>query len=71
VLAYCIALPATRGILIYPRHEIEVEDRVHVRNSSIVIDRLSIDIGLDPEQLRMECDRLALLVTETMEHQPG
>jgi 5-methylcytosine-specific restriction enzyme subunit McrC len=65
VLTYCTALATTRGILIYPRHEIEVEDRVRVRNSAILIDRLSIDIGLDPERLRAECDRLARRVTET------
>jgi 5-methylcytosine-specific restriction enzyme subunit McrC len=64
VLAYCTALPTTRAILIYPRHEIEVEDRVHVRNSSIVIDRLSIDIGLGPNLLKAACDILARHVTE-------
>lgn len=63
VLAYCTALPTTRGILIYPRHEIEVEDRVHVRNSSIMIDRLSIDIGLEPNRLKAACDLLARRVT--------
>lgn len=59
VLAYCTALGIDRGILIYPKHEIAVEDSVAIRNSDVVILRLSVDLATHASGLRKQCDQLA------------
>lgn len=47
VLAYCTALDVTRGMLVYPRHEVALDQTIHVRNSNIHIRQISIDLGGD------------------------
>jgi 5-methylcytosine-specific restriction enzyme subunit McrC len=59
LLAYCTRLDTRLGILIYPRHEVSVEDVVTISESRVSIRRLSLDLSLDPAQLGDECDRLA------------
>jgi len=59
VLAYCTALKVDRGVLIYPKHELEIEDEARILHSDVVIRRMSVDLSGTPAQLRAACDRLA------------
>jgi 5-methylcytosine-specific restriction enzyme subunit McrC len=59
LLAYCTALGIDRGVLIYPLHEVAATQEVDVRNSSIHLATLTVDIGGDVDYLEAECDRLA------------
>lgn len=56
VLSYCVVNKLARGILVYPAHECVLEDDIEVRNSSISIERCTIDLGLPLRQFRQECE---------------
>ncbi len=58
LLAYCTASDVTRGLLIYPSHEVPVRDEVRVRNPPITIRQTTIDLGGSGELLRQACDDL-------------
>jgi 5-methylcytosine-specific restriction enzyme subunit McrC len=62
LLAYCTALDINRGVLIYPLHEVEATQELTVRNSSIHLATLTIDLSGDVDHLAAECDRLARAV---------
>jgi 5-methylcytosine-specific restriction enzyme subunit McrC len=64
LLAYCIRLGTNTGILIYPRHEIAVEDSVEIMGTDISVRRLSLDLALRPSELRAECNRIAYAIQE-------
>ena len=59
LLAYCTASNVTRGLLIYPAHEVSVRDEVHIRNTSVSVQQTTIELGGSGEQLRQACDTLA------------
>jgi 5-methylcytosine-specific restriction enzyme subunit McrC len=59
VLSYAVAFNVQRGILIYPRHEQVDVEQIVVRNSSIQIQTLALDLNLSPSMLEAECDRVA------------
>ena len=59
LLGYCTASDVTRGLLIYPAHEVSVRDEVHIRNTLVSIQQTTIDLGGSGEQLRQACDKLA------------
>ena len=56
LLAYCTAANLPRGLLIYPRHIVAVDDEVRVRNSAVRIRRASLDLSGSPIELRGACD---------------
>ena len=55
VLAYCTSAGTSRGLLLYPKHELPTEDELPVVNSDVRISRLNIDLNKDWKQLRDEC----------------
>jgi 5-methylcytosine-specific restriction enzyme subunit McrC len=59
VLAYCTALNADRGMLIYPLHERPVRSELKIRHSPTTIRGLSIDLGKKPAEFGQECDAVA------------
>ena len=59
MLAYCTAVDVTRGLLIYPIHEVAVQDEVRVRNSPVRIEQTTIHLGGTPDQFRETCDEFA------------
>ena len=52
VLSYCLTMDSLRGMLIYPRHLVDVDDQIEVRNSSIAIKQLTVPLGGSLEQLQ-------------------
>jgi 5-methylcytosine-specific restriction enzyme subunit McrC len=68
LLAYCTALGVDRGVLIYPLHEVEATQQLTVRNSSVRMATLTIDLDGDVTYLQAACDRLAgAIVTKALE----
>jgi 5-methylcytosine-specific restriction enzyme subunit McrC len=59
VLAYCLAAGTDRGLLIYPRHTVDIDDSIQVLNTAVEIRRLSIDLGKCWDELELECDAIA------------
>ena len=59
VLSYCIATKVDRGLLIYPLHEVEAEDVVNIRNSDIVIEQRTVNLGVSFVDFRKEWERFA------------
>src|SRR5690606_5999067 len=59
MLAYCTAVGMTRGLLIYPIHEVVVQDEVRVRNSPVRIEQTTIHLGGTPDMFRETCDEFA------------
>ncbi len=59
VLGYAVIENIDRAALIYPRHELLIDDLIHVRNSPVAIRRLSVDLQLPRAELERELQRLA------------
>jgi 5-methylcytosine-specific restriction enzyme subunit McrC len=60
MLAYCTALGVQRGLLIYPVHTAEVQDVVAIRNTDVMIQQATIDLGKEEiEELNQECETFA------------
>ena len=55
VLAYCTAAGVSRGLLLYPKHELLAEDELAVAHSEVRISRLNIDLDKDWKLLGDEC----------------
>jgi len=55
--AYCAATGCSDGVLIYPRHELAVDEFLSVRETGIRLGQVSIDLGVEPSLLGFECDR--------------
>ena len=64
VLAYCVAQNCPRGLLVYPLHLTEIDDRIEVRNSPIGIDQLSIPLGGSLPELKTKLDEFVDKVRE-------
>jgi 5-methylcytosine-specific restriction enzyme subunit McrC len=64
VLAYCIAAAVQHGLLIYPLGAERVDDVVRIRNSEIVIEQNSIDLGLPFPKFIRECERFTETIVE-------
>lgn len=58
MVAYCTALGLTHGVLIYPRHLLDVDDEIAIRHSPVCLHRTSINLGLPLAGLDAECARL-------------
>jgi 5-methylcytosine-specific restriction enzyme subunit McrC len=58
MVAYCTALDLTHGVLIYPRHLLDVDDELAIRHSRLRLHRASINLGLPLSQLESECVRV-------------
>ncbi len=58
LLAYCTASDVARGLLIYPAHEVQIQDEVRIRNAPISIRQTTIDLGGSGELLHRACDDL-------------
>jgi len=59
ILAYCTAAGVKRGLLLYPKHELETEDELPVMNSEVHIGRLHIDLDKDWKVLADESRRFS------------
>jgi hypothetical protein len=59
VLAYCETAMSKEGLLIYPLHELDTRDEIRIRNSEVIIRRVSVDLDGDLGALRNALDRLA------------
>ena len=64
VLAYCVAQHCPRGLLVYPLHLTEIDDRVEVCNSPIGINQLSIPLGGSLPKLKTNLDEFVDKVRE-------
>jgi 5-methylcytosine-specific restriction enzyme subunit McrC len=63
MLAYCTAMGAQRGLLIYPVHATVVKDSVTIRNTDTTIRQVTIDLGKEEiGKLDEECETLARTV---------
>jgi 5-methylcytosine-specific restriction enzyme subunit McrC len=60
--AYCAATGCSEGVLIYPRHELAVDEFVSVRKTGIRLGQVSIDLGLDSSSLVAECERFVQII---------
>jgi 5-methylcytosine-specific restriction enzyme subunit McrC len=61
--AYCTAMGAQRGLLIYPVHATVVKDSVTIRNTDTTIRQATIDLGKEEiGKLDEECETLARTV---------
>jgi 5-methylcytosine-specific restriction enzyme subunit McrC len=59
MVAYCTALGLKEGVLVYPRHLVDLDDNLAIRSSAIRLHRMTIDLGLPLTELESECLRLA------------
>lgn len=59
LLAYCTALELREGVLIYPRHLVDVATKVTVRGTDVRLREQSVDLGGSPGEVMDELDRLA------------
>jgi 5-methylcytosine-specific restriction enzyme subunit McrC len=59
MLAYCTALGLERGILIYPKHEVDVQMASAIQRSPVRIEQITVDLGVERGLLDAELDRLA------------
>jgi 5-methylcytosine-specific restriction enzyme subunit McrC len=59
MLAYCTALGLERGILIYPKHEVDIQMTSAVQRSTVRIEQITVDLGVDRGMFDAELDRLA------------
>jgi len=59
VLAYCTSLGLNRGVLVYPRHLVDVDDELVVSNSRTRLRRVTIDLGVPLSELAGECLRVS------------
>ena len=62
VLSYCIATRAQRGLIVYPRQEMFLEQEFRIRNTNIQIEQCTIDCGLGVDAIEAECDRFAAYI---------
>ena len=53
VLSYCTALQLNRGALVYPRHLVDLQHTVLVRNSSVAIRQMTLDLSGDVDALQI------------------
>lgn len=60
VISYCTGLGLTDGVLIYPRHLVELDDQLVIRHSKLRVNRMTINLGLPPSELDAECARLGV-----------
>ena len=59
VISYATSLGCSKACLFYPAHEMPVQTEIKVRTSDLSIRRFSIDLGVAPAALQLECRRLA------------
>ena len=59
MLAYCTSLGVRAGVLIYPRHIMDVDTRLTIRNCLVRIREVSIDLGGRIAHIEAELDDLA------------
>jgi len=59
LLAYCTAMELREGMLIYPRHLVDVARKVTVRGAGVRLREQSVDLGGSPSEIVLELDRLA------------
>lgn len=67
LITYCTVLGLQHGVIIYPRHESDVDSKLMVTGSNITIHELSIDLHCSQEEITAAFNaiawRLAVLVT--------
>lgn len=59
MVAYCTAFGLTHGVLIYPRHLLDVDDQLAIRHSRLRLHRASINLGVPRSQLESESVRIS------------
>lgn len=60
--SYCIADNVSRGILIYPLSEFDRTDELYIRNTSIAVNQMTIDLSKEGDSFREECKDFAAAV---------
>jgi 5-methylcytosine-specific restriction enzyme subunit McrC len=64
MLSYCTALQLDKGVLVYPRHLMDIEQDVLVRNSSMVIREMTLDLSGGVTDLQLATTRFAARIGE-------
>ncbi len=64
VISYCTGLGLTEGVLIYPRHLVDLDDHLIIRHSDLRVNRVAINLGLPPSELNSESARLGKALLE-------
>ncbi len=59
LITYCTVLGLKHGVIIYPRHESDVDSRLVVMGSDITIHELSIDLDGSQNEIKKSFDSLA------------
>ena len=59
LITYCTVLGLRHGVIIYPRHEADVDSRLMVMGSNITIHELSIDLHSSQSEITAAFDALA------------
>jgi 5-methylcytosine-specific restriction enzyme subunit McrC len=59
LLAYCTAMDIREGILIYPRHLVDVATQITVRGADVKLRELTVDLGGSTSEIICELDILA------------
>lgn len=65
MITYCTVLGVNQGVLIYPRHELDVSHRLAVRGSDITLYEVSVDLHESREAIELAFARLATFLYET------
>ncbi|MBA2527304.1 MAG: hypothetical protein H0V18_16215 [Pyrinomonadaceae bacterium] len=55
IALYCVVGNVSRGILAYPQSESDETDELHIRNTSIVVNQMTIDLSKEGDSFRKEC----------------
>jgi len=71
LLAYCTATGVDSGLLIYPRHVVELADELRIRRTNIAIRLVTVDLGGTGEELELECRRFSDEVFSQAEMPPS
>jgi 5-methylcytosine-specific restriction enzyme subunit McrC len=62
--AYCVATGCNDGVLIYPKHELAVDESITVSESDLHLGQISIDLGVEPASLTSECGRFVDVINK-------
>jgi 5-methylcytosine-specific restriction enzyme subunit McrC len=59
LVSYCTALEVGNGMLIYPRHLVDIASTMHIRGATMSIQELTIDLGGSLVDINRDLDALA------------
>jgi len=66
MVAYCTALGLDLGVLLFPRHLVDVDDEVVIRGTGTTVKRMTIDLGAPMAALAAECARVGEAIMDML-----